>query len=91
MNDKEKYMKSFDKFLKLGFWKFSLLNGVVWGVFTYIIFRVLISFDQDAETFDWNTTLLQLVIWIVMGILFVGPFMWFLVKRQYKKGLKKFN
>ena len=91
MKTKDEFVKSYEKFLKYGFYKISLFVVVFWGIGTYALYRLLIYFTEGVNTFTSEETLIQIAIWIFMGIVFVGPFFWFLMQRNYKKGLKKYE
>ena len=85
MKDSEKrFIEYWQKKRELGPVKFSFITGVTYGIFV-LVFSKVFSWNWTFTQKDWGYAVISLVI----GIMGLGPFMWWHRERKYKKLLEK--
>jgi len=78
-NDK-KFLEQWKKQREQGFYRFSVITGSTYAIFVFVFKKV----------FDWDFYFSQkdiytLAIAFLIGILLLGPFLWWNRERKYKK------
>ena len=69
MDEKDlKFIKSWEKVLKSGRIKYSLINGLIFGIFTYLFSSALIYFF-DNKVYQTSRVVIQLSIFCIGGVL----------------------
>ncbi len=83
-NDK-KSMKDWESVIRMGFWRYILLEGIIWG----LLVGILTLFMVEGFT-NWGKFLRYVLIFIVGGIIGNAPSMWFFNNWRYKTFKKRF-
>ncbi len=87
MNEKEKqFLKYWEKKREAGMFKFSLVTGFTYAIFV-LVFAKLFAWDFHFSSSD----ILISIVAILIGILILGPFLWWNRERKYHKLLSKNN
>lgn len=91
MSDKDlKFIEGWRVNQEKGWFKFSLINGSLWAVFTYVALRVInFFFEEDAALAIDTNLLLELFVWLLAGVFLYGPVVWHSNQRIYKKKIQK--
>jgi uncharacterized Tic20 family protein len=85
MTEREKrFVEYWDKKRKSGFYKFSLFTGLIYAFFVIISAKIL-AWDFNFSKSDF----LVVVTAILIGVLILGPFLWWNRERRYKKIMDK--
>jgi hypothetical protein len=85
MTDSEKrFVEYWKKKRAGGKYKFWLITGITYGIFVVVFSKV----------FAWNAAFIQkdlsyAVISLIMGVMALGPFMWWHRERKYHKIISK--
>ncbi len=81
MTDKEKqFIEYWEKKRAAGFYRFSFVTGLTYALFV-IVFAKLFAWDFRFTTADSMVAVTA----ILIGILILGPFLWWNRERRYKK------
>jgi len=85
MNNKEKqFMAYWEQKRAAGLFKFSLYTGVTYALFV-IIFAKLFAWDFHFSSSDIIVSITA----ILIGVVILGPFLWWNRERKYNKLKKK--
>ena len=87
MKPKEKkFIESWGKTRKMGMKKFMLLVGGLWGVLTAILMQIFKLNEMSfKEAFFSEEFAIQLIIFLIFGILLFGLIMWKINEKKYHK------
>lgn len=86
MTDNEKLMKHHLKVRNKGRIRYSIEQGLIFGFIVFIVSNLVNLVDRPFSDvyFSWGG-LLNLGMYLIIGIFFYGPFMWWLSERTIKK------
>ena len=82
----KKFIDNWGKTRKMGMKKFMIVVGGLWGVLTAIFMQFFELLDTSfKEAFFSKDFIIQLIIFIISGILLFGLIMWRINEKKYLK------
>ncbi len=89
MTDNEKLMKYYLKVREKGRIRYSIEQGLIFGFIVFIVSNLINLVDQPFSEvyFSWGG-LLNLGMYLIIGIFFYGSFMWWVSGQTIKKNSK---
>lgn len=86
MTQKEQdFASNWEKTIKFGRFKYALVQGIFFGVVTYIVSSIILFFFfSDKTVFQFDQLLTRFITFLIVGFLFFYFYNW-------SKGNKKYN
>lgn len=88
-----KFIQDWKETRKYGWIKFSLIHGSIFGIITFILTKLLTLIFEPSSGLLLNQGLhIEILVWLIGGILMYGPIMWKLNEYLFEKrtsGLSK--
>lgn len=90
MTEKDKkFMRSWEKAIKLGRLKYALIYGLIYTVFTYLFSSLFIYFF-DRNVYQINRIIIQLSIFYILGFFMFYYLFWKANTSKYKSLKNKY-
>jgi len=81
----ELFIEKWEKLRTKGIVKFSLLHGGLYGVLLFVVLFVVDLFKKPFADVFTMQLFIDLGMYVLAGIVLLGPFEWLMGERQYKR------
>lgn len=81
----ELFIEKWEKIRPKGIVKFSLLHGSLYGILLFVVLLVVDLFKKPFADIFTLQLLIDFGMYLLAGIVLLGPFEWMMGERQYKR------